>query len=76
MRYFIVVLSDVAAPLPSGHSFDHVGFRPCAQFPRRPSTITPAELTCDHQAIGQFLYAYVETQGVFAMCEMEIYGER
>ena len=76
MTNFLVVLSDVPPPLPSGHSFDHVGFRPCGQYPGRPTIMSPADLTCGHQAVGQYLYAYVQSQGIFAMCEIEIYGAR
>ena len=58
-----------------GIHLNYDGFRRCGQYegipPARPST-----MRCDIQAIGRYVYVYVDREAQLRICEFEVYGTR
>ena len=72
---FMVKVSDIKPPAPSGYNLDHRGYRLCGQFPGTPAVASSAVVECrGNNTIGQYVYIYIAAKNYLAFCEVEVFG--
>ena len=76
MTNFTVSVSNIRPPIPSGYNLDYSGFRLCGQYPGQPAAGRPAEVSCASEAIGRYVYVYVDEVNYLILCEVEVFGLR
>ena len=71
-----VTVSNVEPPPVSNYDLDHYPWKRCGQFYGTPQDASVMTISCNNtQAIGRYVYIYLERENYMNLCEVEVFGE-